>query len=316
MNANAWATAGFLGGSLVLLALPFVPALREWRRPTDATPLPVPSHEEAPEQIARHLRMEMTGEAGPGDGKPIEVQMSGGRAVYAPHDFHAGAGSSFMQLMAGGDVDLGPGSEVLESAHADGVLRLREGSTALRRIFSRTAIELERGCCFERLEAPLVRFGGTGAEVEPRPPAALLAGDWSKIAGAQRRNGVLVRVQGDCVLASMQHYEGSLVVQGDLCLEWDTVLRGDVKVTGDVLLQSGARVHGAVICDGDIRLLHGAGADGPVVCTSDVLLSAGSTIGSRAVPTTLSARGVIAETGAVAHGVVWAHRIGVVWESA
>ncbi len=293
MSLPAWCDdALLLATSFLVVGLPFVPAWREWRRPGDATPLRIPADSGAPAD-----------------------RPAGAPALQVDADFRITAGARVRTIVAAGRLELGPGCEVLEQAHAQGPLRLEEGCTALGRLSSAACIELARGCCFERLEAPLVRFGppvapwaGDGAAPRPADSAAL--------PGARRHGPALVRVEGDCVLAAGRRYEGALVVHGDLHVESGAVLHGNVKSTGCVVLAPAARIEGALIAEGPVRLHHGAGADGPVVSIGEVVLGPGACVGGHGAPTSLTAARVLAQCGARAHGLVWAQRLGLVWSAA
>jgi cytoskeletal protein CcmA (bactofilin family) len=327
-----------------LMALPFIPAWREWRSPTDQAALPVPTdHSSEPSHFANQLRGKIAGLTA-GDGMPSQDQVEFGDnfrdaddwgrvaapvvvkeslslpapvhcvwPVFATADFRAHDGSSFSAIMSTGQIDIGSGSEITDWAHADGVLHLGKSCVGLRRLSSATAIELDAGCCFERVHAPVVRFGNRPGKIADRASHPPERAEWSELAGAQHPADMLYRFDGDCVAPAGRHYVGSLVVTGVLSVSAGTVIEGNVKARKGILLGPGARVLGSVISEAAIHFLEGAAADGPVVSETDVLLGQGSRVGKATAPSTVSACGVIVEAGAVAHGTVWAHRMGVVW---
>lgn len=119
-------------------------------------------------------------------------------------------------------------------------------------------------------------------------------------------------VRGDCTLAEHSIYRGSLVVTGFLTISPFTTVVGDIKARGGITLGEGAVVHGAITCEQSAYLLPGALALGPVVCEGDVMLGARTVVGLPDALTTVSGRCIVAEEGAVVHGTLWAHEIGMV----
>jgi cytoskeletal protein CcmA (bactofilin family) len=327
----------------VLLLLPFAPAWREWRRPTDDGPLHVPDDGgQDPLYLAKRFRAEMAGlrAAGPGVGyQPVleadlldpedEAELRGWpilavnairtvgaigcpRPFYAKADLDFRGGAMFAQVMTEGHLDLGARSRITGWAHADRDLRLGEYSVATQRVSAGEAIRLERGCCFERVHAPVVQFGRTDGGERPRP-APLQQGELSQLPGAVPRSAGLWRIEGDCTLPDGHHFSGSLIVTGTLSIGADTWIEGDVKAHKGILVGPGAQISGSVICDNGIHVLAHAQIDGPLVSETHVLLTAGARIGREDAPTTVNAGAVIAQEGVVAHGTVWAREAGVVW---
>ena len=324
-------------GSLVLL--PFAPAWREWRRPTDVEPLPIPQDgDQDPYFHARRLRERMAQLRAQGDGaflpiddvdplddtdaradlpilaaRPVRtlgaVQTS--RALYATDDLDLRGGAVLSQVLAEGRLDLGPRSRVTGWAHAGKELQLGENSVAAQRVSSEGVLRLAKGCCFERLHAPEVRFG------EPQQsdmPAQLLAeGDFGELPGAARRGEKLVRVEGACTLPDHTRFRGSLVVTGVLVIGEGTLIEGDVKARKGLQVGRGARVTGSVICENGLHVLPGASIEGPLVSETHLLVATGARLGLPGRQTTVSASALIVEEGVVAHGTVWARRAGVVW---
>lgn len=326
-----------------LFATPFVPAWAEWRRPTDAQPLAVPDDDDQdplflPERFRAQMeRLRPIGpEAGYQPADEVDLldpddeaerarlpilasdsirtvgAVTSTRPLYATADLDFRGGAMFAEVMAEGRLELGPRSRVAGWAHADRSVRLGEHSAAARRVTSREAVRLERGCCFEQVHAPTVRFG---QDCVPRAhtAAGLQQGDLSSLPGAQPRTPGLWRIEGDCELPAGHRFQGSLVVTGVLSLGSGTVVEGSVKAHKGVLVGSGAQVTGAVVCDNGIHVMRDAEIGGPLVSETHLLLSSGVRLGRAEVPTTVSAEAIIAEEGAIAHGSVWARRAGVVW---
>jgi predicted acyltransferase (DUF342 family) len=329
---------------LLLLVLPFVPALREWRYPTDYAALPVlPNYSSDIDHFAKRFLSDATAKLGLGaptgyedfdfvtlplDGMawakarkrlisrtPIKTwgPVRSVQPLYVEGDLHTGAESVYPALYATGDIDLGAGSEIHDWAHADGELRMGRNSMALRRVSAGVAIELDCEVWFERLQAPVLRFGSRSGSHVPNPgtmdqTTALLG----EVPGAIQQSPLLVMVRGDCALEPGKHYTGSLVVTGFLTIGAGTTVAGDVKAREGLSIGPGASVQGAVICDKRIYMFKNATALGPVASESDILIGRGAVVGLPGAPTTVSARNIVIEEGVVAHGALWAHDIGMV----
>jgi cytoskeletal protein CcmA (bactofilin family) len=326
-----------------LLLLPFAPAWREWRRPSDAGALEVPEDGgQDPLFLANRFREQMARlrPAGPGIGyQPVhEVDLldaedeaaQGGRPILAVHavrsagavaslrplyataDLDLRGGAMFKQVMSEGRLDLGPRSRITGWAHADKAVRLGAHSVVTQRISSGETLVLERGCCFERVHAPTVCFG----RAEPARSGFVgerARGELSGLPGASRRAEGLWRVEGDCALPDGVHFTGSLIVTGTLTIGAGTRIEGDVKSHKGILVGRDAEVDGSVICENGIHVLEGAWIGGPLVSETHLLLAAGARIGRPDAPTTVNAGAIIAQEGVIAHGTVWARQAGVVW---
>ena len=344
MTASLSTYVTFAVVCLLLLVLPFVPALREWRYPTDFAALPVlPNYSSDIDHFARRFLSDATAKLGLGaptgyeDFDFVTLPLEGmawGKArkrlisrtaiktwgpvrsvqpLYVEGNLQTGAESAFPALYATGDIDLGAGSEIHDWAHADGVLRLGRNGMALRRVSAGVAIELDNEVWFERLQAPVLRFGSRPDIPASRPaPGAQTAAALIDVPGAIQQSPKMVMVRGDCALEPGKLYTGSLVVTGFLTIGAGTTVTGDVKAREGLSIGPGASVQGAVICDKRIYMFKHATAFGPVASESDILIGRGAVLGLPGAPTTVSARNIVIEEGVVAHGALWAHDIGMV----
>lgn len=340
----------FMAACTALFTLPFFPAIREWRRPTDSVALPVPPNDAADiDHFARRLHADAQSRLGRGASTGYEsfdliapdaaagiwsnahsrllacgdvstsAPILAFQAVYVDGDMKAGAGSAFASLYVARDLELGEGSKVTDWAHAEGDLRMGRGSTALRRLSAGGVVRLAAPCWFERVHAPVVRLGGTGGAPQGRmplsaqaPPPAQEDASYGTLGHAVERTPLLYMVRGDCTLPERSIYRGSLVVTGFLTIGAFTTVVGDIKARGGVTVGEGAVVQGAITCEQSVYLLPGVLALGPVVCEGDVLLGAGTVVGLADALTTVTGRCIVAEEGSVVHGTLWAHEIGMV----
>jgi cytoskeletal protein CcmA (bactofilin family) len=328
---------------LVLLTLPFVPAFSEWLAPTDAAPLPVsPVYTSDIDHFARRLRADAMAKLGsgpstgyedfdfvtdPADGadwrqatkrliartsirSPDAVKSD--QPVYVDGSLQAGADSVFTALYATGDIELGPQSEISDWAHADGVVRLGVSSIGLRRISAGGAIELATEAWFERLHAPVLRFGSYVSAAPQLQSHEQSPASYADLPGAIRQTPELYLIRGDCALPPGKTYQGSLVVTGFLTIGAATTVAGDIKAREGVSIGPRACVQGALTCEKRIYVFADARVWGPVISESDVLIGASAVIGKPDAQTTVSAANLIVEDGVTVYGTLWAHEIGMV----
>lgn len=337
----------FAGVCTALLVLALRPAWQEWLSPTDCEPLPVSANYTSEiDHFADEFRViALSGMAGVSSqvNRRFELvpaahaDMNWKAAIrplislnsidstksilcasplFVRGDFASTAINRFSALFAQGTIRLGAGSEVVKWAHADDVMHLEAGCTALRRISSARAIELDRDCCFERIQAPIIRFGmGTPAVELPREKVNLITASLSNLDEAVHQSASLTLIRGDCSLPAGHSYRGSLVVTGRLYIGEDTEIVGDIKARGGLVVGARARVRGAVTSERQIQILENATIQGPVISETVILVGAHSRLGTPQLPTTVSAEHIIAEAGAVAHGTVWARDLGIVWST-
>lgn len=343
-NAPLLYGALFALACVVLLVLPFAPAWLEWRRPSDCAALPIREDEtDDPLFLAERLRARIAGlraDGGPPAaslidaadlpdaeaaaaraGQPIlaaaGLQSLAGVALqhplYATADIRLAGRGDFTEVMAEGGLELGPLSRICRWGHADAAVRLGEGSVAAHRLSSSQQVRLERGCCFQRVHAPLLQFGTDAA---PRATQSIPAqpAQFTDLPGALQRSPGLWRVDGDCTIPPRRVYQGSLVVTGVLTVGKGSRVEGSVKGYRGIVVGREATVTGAVVSGQAIHLLPHAEVGGPLVSERHVLLSAGCRVGGADAPTTVSADAIVVEEGAEAHGTLWARRAGVVVE--
>ena len=79
----------------------------------------------------------------------------------------AGRPACIVPCSASGDVELGDRSIVLRWIHAEGALHANGGSQLFGRTTAEIELQVDEGCCFERLYAPRIVFGAE-AEQERR----------------------------------------------------------------------------------------------------------------------------------------------------
>jgi cytoskeletal protein CcmA (bactofilin family) len=335
--------AAFAVVCLLLLTLPFIPAFREWLRPTDLAALPIsPNYTSDIDHFARRLHADAAAKLGQGAAtgyeefdfvpdasegtdwrgatkrmisrsslsSPAPIQSS--QPLYVQGDLRAGPESTFSALYATGDIALDAESEIHDWAHAGGVLRLGRKGIALRRISAGSAIELGNETWFERLHAPSLHFGSRDTPLPAPYPRTPVEASYAQLPDAVQQTPLLFLIRGNCALPPDSIFRGSLVVTGFLTIGMGTTVVGDIKAREGVSMGYGAEVHGAITCEKRVYVFKQARAWGPLVSESDVLIGAGAVIGLPDAQTTVSANNIIVEDGVTIYGTVWAHEVGMV----
>ncbi len=327
---------------LVMLSLPFVPAVNEWRAPEDCSPLPI-SRQYANEvdYFTRQFRNDALTDIASDRAQskfdyvykpPVQMNWTEGtrpligldailsaapvrcnRPLYLHADLDCGGNSSLTSVLSHGMLRLGSNGEILEWGHADGPISLDTGCVTLRRLSSNISIELAGRCCFERLSAPTIQLGKK-ATTTPQKLDLYLPASLNELPGAVRRTAALTLVKGDCRLTDGCSYTGSLIVTGTLTIGHHTIVDGHVKARNAIQVGRSARITGSLICEDRIELHDHACVAGPLISETEIVLGSGTVIGRADAPTTISTDNLIAISGAVAHGTIWARKVGVVWE--
>lgn len=347
VTTNYLALAAFMVTSSALFMLPFVPAYREWKYPSDSAALPISANYASDiDHFARRLHADVMAKLGLGKKTGYEdfdfvptalgdmqwtkaqkrlisrssidtaMPIDSPQPLYVEGYVKTGADSVFSALYATGDIELGARSKILNWAHSEGVLRLAANSVAVRRISAGSMIALGEAVSFERLNAPSVQFGSSininnKINIYPNRPEQSPT-NLTDVPNVKQQTPSLYFVQGDCELAAESIYQGSLIVTGVLTIGARTTVVGDVKARKGLLIKDGASVKGAVTCEKYIHVFSNASVLGPLLSERDIELDLNAVIGLPDAPTTVSARNIFVNNGVIVHGSIWAHDKGMV----
>ncbi|MFZ6773869.1 hypothetical protein ACO0LB_14235 [Undibacterium sp. SXout7W] len=232
--------------------------------------------------------------------------------LFVAGNIHLQHGNHFSALFSQGSINVGPGTEIYEWAHADAEMVLGEGCSARRRLSSLTTIELGNQCSFERINAPIVYFGSRSRHI-PKKIIVTPDGFFNEIPNVIQRTPFLYMVKGDCILPGNRVYRGSLIVTGCLFIGEGASIFGDVKARMGVVVEEGVLIAGSLISEHRVQILEGGMIRGPVISESMIHINSRSRIGMFELPTTVSAKNIVIEAGSVVHGTVWAREMGIVW---
>ena len=236
---------------------------------------------------------------------PSEVQVL--KELYTSKWVAGDRGCVFRAVLAGGDAELGPNSEVLRWVNAGGGLRVGRDSTLWGRASSWGTMSLAQGTRFQRLAAPRIELGwlrhvperDTRERVPMTPPnnAAVFSSRWV--------------VDGDLDVPGGERVDADVIVSGRLTVGRGALIAGAVRcsvlaaaedaifsrsVVGTTALAFSARCHVA----------------GPVVAEGEVVFGDGCRVGEAGKETTITAISLKVGNSVVMCGEIWARRQGVV----
>ncbi len=334
-----------LTGTILWIAVPFVPALMELLRPRDAAPLNAVGQDAGKlTYFATSFTERMTSEGLLGtsvpprlsDGTKVRVHntmeplavsrepitdvvvlmddtpLPNGASIatecLARRTFHSGSDGTYRAILGQRDVQLGAGSTVLRWVHANGRLEAATRSRLLGRATSDREILLEPEVQFDRLDAPMVRVGGGGTFETPILPTSAYAPFVPENAIALGHG--YWRVSGNLVVPADMSLAGSVIVRGNLVVSEGARIEGSIKAHGTIHVKTGAVIMGAVTARGRIVIEDGARLSGPVI--SEIKITIGSSVvGIASKRTTVTAPRVELRSGATVYGAVMAADGGV-----
>ena len=328
--------------------LPMLPALIEWRWPSDVVPLHIDTEDALdPPFLARSFVARLRTAVAEGQlrlGRSlialapsgevwtfIERERRSGlshRVWHAVGDIHLPAGMAFLaEVAAGGHLHTGP-REVYRALSAGQHLHLAAGSTVLRWAHG-AQVDVHSGCMlagrisadkhitlwgeanFTLLHAPTVCFG-----IDPARAAARLAPLLSVVSAGLpepvRWNGLAERGTCDAALdlRAGTAWRGDLVCQSDLTLGPRCSAGGSLKAHGDLLAGAGCHIAGNLVSTGRIELGAACAVHGSVISETEIVLGAGCVIGAPGRLTTVAAPRILIAPDVVVHGTVWAGKVG------
>lgn len=237
------------------------------------------------------------------------------REVYAGGSFRAGADARVRAVLAEEDVVLERDVRLLRWAHAGRDLRVESGAVLAGRASAERSIRMAPGCAFERLHAPVIRFGGGAAPALPRagdvigaPAPGRPLAEWrpEDAPGPREYAAGRLLVDGDLEIPPNVRIAFDLVVRGRLTIGAGARLEGSAKAHRALRLASGVRVNGSVVGQDDVVLEDNVVVDGPVIAEERLTIGARCTIGTAAEPSTVRAGSIAVRGGSVVHGTAWA----------
>jgi cytoskeletal protein CcmA (bactofilin family) len=224
--------------------------------------------------------------------------------LYAADQLFCGENSVLRAVLGEADVFLAEGSRVMRWLHANQSVYVSRGSTVHGRVSAGHAVYLWPGCSFERVHAPRVAcvWGESGFPIA----RTTVVSNCSRLDTPIRR----WRVTGDFQLQPGEDLVGNIVGTGEIRISKDCCLHGAIKSHGDTIVDADAEVDGSIVSIADVNIRGECFVRGPVLAEGEITIGAGAQIGAPNMLTTVSARSIRIEPGALIHGTVWARESG------
>jgi predicted acyltransferase (DUF342 family) len=228
--------------------------------------------------------------------------------VYATGELAGGSNCVYRAVFCEGNVELGDRSVVLRWIHAEGALHAGGGCQLMGRTTAGVMLQVDEGCCFERMLAPRILFG---KEVEPGSSVPVVP-TFEERESSNASDGTLQRVDGDYSIPARTRFAGDLIVQGNVTVGDHCLLLGSLKAGKLAQIGRGTRVNGSITAVGNLYVAPDCVVQGALVGESDIFIDEGARIGSTARPATVTAERIYVAPSVVAHGLIWARRQGLV----
>jgi predicted acyltransferase (DUF342 family) len=224
------------------------------------------------------------------------------KEIYAAGEFKGGEKNVFRALLGDKDIQLGRASTVVRWAHAVGRFRAEHDCDLYGRISSEREIQLESGCAFQRLNAPHIALGRSGAEETEAAAETAPA----PLPGGRRL------VDGDLEIQAGEIVSANIVARGKLHIGAGARVLGSVKSHKHMALEAGVRVEGSLISAATMHIGPDCRINGPIISEHGMEIETGTHCGSFRTPTTVSAPTIQVQDGVSVFGSVWARTEGQV----
>jgi cytoskeletal protein CcmA (bactofilin family) len=334
--------------SLSVFVLPLLPALREWRKPSDVVPLKIDETDALDPPYLAHSFSSMldsavaAGASHLGGSEIVHIAREASAQGLPLQQAELAAARSDRLWHIEGDVQLPVGMGFYAEVSASGALRTAQGNlyralwsggvanlsshtTVLRwvhgqelhvatgchlagRATAQHVLTLASGVDFMLLHAPRIVFGTSNL---PQPNHAEPdAQPCVAMDGWSNTAARRVFTRFDLHVDARRSWSDDMVCLADLALGAYCQAGGSLKARGDLYLGQGCRVNGSVVAEGAIHLGPDCVVLGPVVSEMSIVVGSGCTIGSPGKPATVAAPQIQVANGATVYGTVWAEEKG------
>lgn len=325
---------------LLILFLPFIPAISEWLRPTDVAPLPVRRNEinnlryfaDSFRQTVAHMpalnlpqlqklhtertvrlsnnvhvvHQQLSGDAGYTQATLEILQKKNGIVIFVhdaclPPDSHSQA-----DLFAAADLRVGAGAS-LRACSAQGLITLGP-DTLVHRWIDAPAIRVGSNAAIDgRITAVNEIFFSAGSRFIRAGAPSMHFGDCGNAAGpapqapSQRPRHIL----DDSAEQSAELCQnGDFVVRGAHSIRPGSTVFGSIKTYGDLYLGERSCIAGSLVSNRDIVLAGGCSVLGPVISQNDIVIGPDCRIGAPGSATTMVCRKLTIAASCIVHGVI------------
>ena len=223
--------------------------------------------------------------------------------IYAAKNFVGGEHAAYRAILGEKNIELGAASTVGRWIHAVGTFVAQKNCDLHGRISSNHAIRLDRGCAFQRLNAPQIALGrvSSGCLIP-----AVATNQVTEI--VSRR----FLYEGDYEIAAGELMVGNLCVRGDLRVGSGARVLGSVKSGARLTVEPGAVIEGSLVSMLELHIGRGCVVHGPIIAERRLVIASEARCGDLARPTTVTAARIEVAEGTVVFGSLWARELGVV----
>lgn len=231
---------------------------------------------------------------------PSDITFS--KDIYAGGRFIGGAKNQYRAILGEKEVHLSTESRVMRWVHAVEELQADPGCDLHGRISSDRHIRLQKGCGFQRVNAPQIEIGERGRT--DLPPATVPR--YRPASASTRR----LLHDGNFEIPPGEVFLGNLVVRGALRIGSGARVQGSVKGDKGVILEAGVAVEGSLMSADKMQIGTDCDIHGPVIAEHNMVIARGTHCGAADQPTTVSAPWIEVEEGVVVFGTLWAREHG------
>jgi predicted acyltransferase (DUF342 family) len=236
-----------------------------------------------------------------------------GAEIYSGGSIEGSDNCVLRAVLAEQDISLGRDNTTLRWLHGGGSVNVEEGCLLLGRVSADDTMRLEKGCCFERLNAPRIEFCGEQGTAEHAGRQFFRESEVLKPADVDNRVEATAGrwlVFGDLKIPSGKVVWNDLVVTGTLEVEQGVLITGSVKSRKEIRLSKGVDVEGNVVSEGDVHVAPGCRIGGLILSEEKIMIRGDTAVGSKEHPATVSGERIFIDPGVRVHGTVWAHQEG------
>ena len=227
------------------------------------------------------------------------------KEIYAAGDLTGGERSTFRAILGEKDIHLQRASKVIRWAHAAGRFRAEHDCDLFGRISSDQEVQLQSGCVFQRVGAPVIVAGFSDTAAIQSPSQAMEAdADATPVPPGR------TLYDGDLEIRAGEVFLGSVVTRGKLHIGAGAHVFGSVKSNGHMTIDSGVSVNGSLVGGMTAHVGSNCRIGGPVLAERGMVIESGTHCGSARNPTTVAAPTIELEEGVVVFGSLWARNEG------
>lgn len=230
--------------------------------------------------------------------------------IYAADSIKGGKEDIYRALLAEKNIDIAEGSLLLRWMHAGDSINVKPRSVLHGRVSAANSIHLAKNCHFERLYAPTIVFGNSIPKHQTLSELNNLSAEDIKHKVDTRGERWLI--EDNVIIPDNSLIESNLVVVGKLKIGKNCRITGSIKSRHELYIGEGTEITGSLVSNENINCAKQCRIAGPVISEKTVFIDAGSIVGSKEKPTTISAEEINVETNTVTYGSIWARHKGIV----